>query len=148
MYRLSAFIIAVAVLVGLIFSGGFLTADKIVPTAPAGKTSGSSNAAGVNPHSETALQAEADQELAKTDVKAAQNDVKEPVLKLPEVKRPLTPDDVALAVQQAGIDAEKTALRVGQNADQAQSAKQAAEEFVRIRMERQMREEQQALKTI
>lgn len=145
MYRLSAFIIAVAVLVGLVFSGGFLASDEIATTAPAGEPAG---VAAANSRSETALQAEADQELADIDAKAAQNDKAEPVLKLPAIKSPLTADDVAAAVQQAGMDAEKTALRVGQSAEQAQSAKQAAEEFVRERMERQMREEQQALKTI
>lgn len=138
MYRLSAFLIAVAVLVGLVFSGGFMPAEKPEINKP-------DNVAAIIEHSEVELQTKADQELADIDAKAAQNGS---ALILPEVKQPLTAEDVAVAAQKAGADAEKTALTVGQSAEQAQHAKQDAEKFVRARMERQMHEEQQALKTI
>lgn len=138
MYRLSAFLIAVAVLVGLVFSGGFMPAEKPEANKP-------DSVATIIEHSEVELQTKADQELTDIDSKAAQNGS---VLALPEIKKPLTTEDISTAVQKAGADAHQTALSVGQSAEQAQNAKQDAEVFVRARMERQMREEQQALKTI
>ncbi|UCA44735.1 MULTISPECIES: hypothetical protein [unclassified Pseudochrobactrum] len=135
MYRLLAFILAVGVLTGLVFSGGFLTHDKTAQKQP-------DSVAAVIAHSEQELQSKADQELAEIDAKAAQNSVAGPAVLLPELKKPLTEEDVRVAVQKAGEDAEKTALSVGQTADQAAAAKKTAEDFVRVRMESQMRAEQ------
>ena len=141
MYRLFAFIIAVVVLIGLVFSGGFLTTEKTAHKQP-------DSVAAVIAHSEKELQSKADQELADIDAKAAGDAVAGPAVLLPELKQPLTAQDVAVAVQKAGTDAEKTAMSVGQSAEQAAIAKKAAEDFVRVRMERQLHEEQSGTKSM
>ena len=141
MYRLFAFIIAVVVLIGLVFSGGFLTTEKTAHKQP-------DSVAAVIAHSEKELQSKADQELAEIDAKAAGDAVAGPAVLLPELKHPLTAQDVEVAVQKAGTDAEKTAMSVGQSAEQAATAKKAAEDFVRVRMERQLREEQSGTKSM
>lgn len=143
MYRLSAFVIAVAVLVGLVFSGGFLTSgdDQPHPGMP-------DNVAAAIANSEQQLQNKADQELVDIDTKAKQSSRDGSPVLLPEINKALTQADITAAVQQAGNDGEKTALRAGQSIEQARNAKQAAEEFVRIRMERRMQQQQSVAKSM
>ncbi len=139
MYRLSAFFIAVAVLVGLVLSGGFQSFNNSNHRA-------TDNVAALIAQSERAeqeLQSKADQELAEIDARAGQSGEASVALGLPELNKPLTQADIDAAVQLAGEDAKKTALRVGQNEAQALQAQKAAETIVRLRMEQQMSREQQ-----
>ncbi|WP_439272067.1 hypothetical protein [Pseudochrobactrum sp. HB0163] len=136
MYRLSVFFIAVAVLVGLVLSGGFQSFS--------GKQqAGSDSVAAMIAQSERELQLKADQELEEIDARAGQGGNVTAALALPELKKPLTQEDIELAAKRAGEDAKKTALRVGQSEQQALQAQTAAEAVVRRRLERQMMSEMQ-----
>lgn len=135
MYRLVAFIVAVIVLIGLVFTGGFLTFGK-------NSEPRIDHVAATIQDAEQAMQTKADQEVAEIDAKAALS------LNLPELDKPLTTEDINLAVQKAGVDAEKTALRVGQTTDQAETAKRTAETIVRAHMERRMQTELAAKKSL
>lgn len=146
MYRLPAFLIAVFVLLGLVLSGGFLTSEDVL--AGGSVSEGATKLGVVVAQTDDDLQKKADREIADIDNKAKQQSIAGPAVLLPAIKPPLTEADIVFAAQRAGIDAEQIAVRVGQTAEQAQNAKQSAENFVRERMLLQMREEQRSAKAM
>lgn len=129
MYRLVSFIFAVAVLFGLVISGGILIPDDL-----SAKTS--KNGADVIARSEQELQSKADQELADIDA-AAGKSMNHPALSLPP-KSSLTAESAEIAAQKAGDDAYAAALRTGQSAEQALKAKIYAQKQVEQHMERRL----------
>ena len=135
MYRWLIFIIAVVVLGAAAFWGGFMLSNK-----PAEKRT--DNIAAIIADTEKTVSAGQEQGMAESDGSSVLN------LDALKLDKPLTAEDVQNAVQQAGLDAEKTALRVGHNAEQAALARKTAEDVVRIRMEQRLREEQAGNKAL
>ncbi len=135
MYRLLTLIIAVVLLGAAAFWGGFLFSNK-----PAEKRT--DNIAAIIADTEKSVPVGQEQGMAESDGSSVLNF---DALKLDQ---PLTAEDVQNAVQQAGSDAEKTALRVGHNAEQAALARKTAEDVVRVHMERRMRDEQAGNKAL
>lgn len=132
MYRLLAFIIAVGVLGGALFFGGFLTPDKVAEKR-------TDNVAALIADAEQAVPSKTEEAAIEADGQIA--------LALPQLAKPLTAEDVTNAAAKAGLDAEQTALRVGQNPEQAAKARQIAQESVRVHMGRRLRAEQAAIKS-
>lgn len=133
MYRLLVLTIAVVVLGTVAFWSGFLFSNQSVQKR-------TDNIAAIIADTEKALPVADGQDAVEGDGGFARN------LDALKLNQPLTPEEVNDAVQKAGQDAEKTALRVGQNAEQAALARKMAEDAVRIHMERRLKAERAAAK--
>ncbi|MCF7645899.1 hypothetical protein KQ944_12050 [Bacillus subtilis] len=135
MYRLLVLIVAVVLLGAAAFWGGFLFSNK-----PAQKRT--DNIAAIIADTEKSVPAGTEQGVTEGDGSSVLN------LDALKLDKPLTAEDVQNVVQQAGLDAEQTALRVGHNAEQAALARKTAEDVVRVHMERRMRDEQAGNKAL
>lgn len=136
MYRLAAFLIAVAVLVGMVFAGDFQHADPQSFNSP-------HNEIAQDTHSDRMLHEKADQELADIERKSETNTFAIGEF-LADAKPALTTDDINSTVKNAGNNASETAIRVGQSAEQAMKALHSAEQFVRSRLENHLRHNKSA----
>ncbi|MDM7851089.1 hypothetical protein [Pseudochrobactrum kiredjianiae] len=134
MYRLLTLVIVVVLLGAAAFWGGFLFSNK-----PAEKRT--DNIAAIIADTEKVVPVTAEQGAPEGDGSSVLN------LDMLKLDQPLTAEDVTNAAAKAGLDAEQTALRVGQNGEQAAKARQIAQESVRIHMERRLRAEQAATKS-
>jgi len=130
MYRVLAFVLSVAVLVGLVLFGGFLTSAPV----PESRNTAYSD-------SVVALIARSEQELVDIDVRAGTAvqlalPQRSKALMLQDVRsKALTMQDIENAAGQAGQNAQQTALRVGQSEALALQARHRAERLIQQRLQ-------------